>query len=77
MTVRERFLDRRTRGYAGWLLFLGAVGLAVSHIWTGAPYTTQEVVTNVALLVGGLLMRGAIDGDDIRDTVRAWRSPKE
>ena len=77
MTVRQRFLDRRTRGAAGWLLFLGSVGLAVSHIWTGAPYTTQEVVTNVALLIGGLLMMGAVDGDDIRDTVKAWRSPKE
>ena len=77
MTVRERFLDRKTRGYAGWLLFLGSVGLAVSHIWTGAPWTTQEVVTNGAILVAGLLMMGAVDGAEIRDIVKAWRSPKE
>lgn len=77
MTVRERFLDRKTRGYAGWLLFLGSVGLAVSHIWTGAPWTTQEVVTNLALLVAGLLMMGAINGQEIVDTVKAWRNPKE
>ena len=77
MTPPSRFLDRRTRGYAGWLLFLGSVGLAVSHIWTGTPYTTQEVVTNGALLVAGLLMMGAVDGAEIRDIVKAWRNPKE
>ncbi len=77
MTPPSRFLDRRTRGYAGWLLFVGSVALAVSHVWTREPWTTQEVVTNGALLIAGLLMMGAVDGKEIRDIVRAWRTPKE
>jgi len=76
MTSR-RFLDRKTRGYTGWLLFVGSVALAVSHVFTRADWTWQEVITNAALLVAGLLMMGAIDGKEIAASLKAWRGGKE
>lgn len=74
MTPLNRLPGRTVRAFTGSLMIVGSV---VTYLMPHAPLSWQDVVIHGAMIVGGLLMIDPSIGNEIRDIVKAWRSPKE
>ena len=75
MTPIHRLPGRYVRAFTGSAMILGSV--LTYFLGNGHSATWQDVAIHAALIIGGLLMVDPSIGNEIRDIVKAWRSPKE